>query len=126
MAYIPPPNFGIVEDDLYRSGEPNELSTAWGEGFTSGSVVVRVPAGPVGITGCRWSDSPLFIWFIDTRADFPFLEKLELTKVVYLAPDDPSRALYVGWRLRHVARVSPSRAPSRRLCLSLCSPRVSK
>ncbi len=49
---MPPPNFGIVEEDLYRSGEPSEIN-------------------------------------------FPFLEKLCLARVIYLAPDDPSRALYV-------------------------------
>eukprot|EP01116_Phalansterium_solitarium_P012185 TRINITY_DN28236_c0_g1_i1.p1 TRINITY_DN28236_c0_g1~~TRINITY_DN28236_c0_g1_i1.p1 ORF type:complete len:190 (-),score=22.14 TRINITY_DN28236_c0_g1_i1:166-660(-) len=26
MNYIPPLNFGFVEDDLYRSGQPNELN----------------------------------------------------------------------------------------------------
>eukprot|EP00244_Chara_vulgaris_P005288 TRINITY_DN20_c0_g1_i1.p1 TRINITY_DN20_c0_g1~~TRINITY_DN20_c0_g1_i1.p1 ORF type:complete len:167 (+),score=17.65 TRINITY_DN20_c0_g1_i1:59-559(+) len=24
--FLPPPNFGMVEDDLYRSGQPNELN----------------------------------------------------------------------------------------------------
>eukprot|EP00741_Cyanophora_paradoxa_P001038 tig00000455_g1000.t1 len=45
--FIPPPNFGMVEDDLYRSGQPNELN-------------------------------------------FPFLEKLNLKKIIYLAPDEPA------------------------------------
>ncbi|KAI9219010.1 putative tyrosine phosphatase family protein [Blastocladiella britannica] len=44
---IPPLNFGMIEDDLYRSGQPNELN-------------------------------------------FPFLEKLALRTVVWLAPEDPS------------------------------------
>jgi hypothetical protein len=26
VHFIPPPNFGTVEEGLYRSGEPNELS----------------------------------------------------------------------------------------------------
>eukprot|EP01113_Clastostelium_recurvatum_P016435 TRINITY_DN19400_c0_g1_i1.p1 TRINITY_DN19400_c0_g1~~TRINITY_DN19400_c0_g1_i1.p1 ORF type:complete len:183 (+),score=44.23 TRINITY_DN19400_c0_g1_i1:43-549(+) len=46
--YIPPPNFGMVEDDLYRCGQPNELN-------------------------------------------FPFIEKLNLKKIVFLAPDEPSQ-----------------------------------
>lgn len=50
--YIPPVNFGYVEEDLYRCGRPNELN-------------------------------------------FPFLEKLQLKKILYLAPDDPEQALYV-------------------------------
>jgi tyrosine-protein phosphatase OCA1 len=50
--YIPPLNFGYVEEDLYRCGKPNELN-------------------------------------------FPFLEKLKLKKVLYLAPDDPETPLYV-------------------------------
>ncbi|KAI3660086.1 hypothetical protein MP638_002428 [Amoeboaphelidium occidentale] len=44
--YIPPINYGMIEDDLYRSGLPNELN-------------------------------------------FPFLEKLGLRTVVYLAPEEP-------------------------------------
>jgi len=43
---VPPMNFGLVETDIYRSGQPNELN-------------------------------------------FPFLEKLRLKKIIYLAPDDP-------------------------------------
>eukprot|EP00735_Rhodelphis_limneticus_P006387 TRINITY_DN1878_c0_g1::TRINITY_DN1878_c0_g1_i1::g.14157::m.14157 TRINITY_DN1878_c0_g1::TRINITY_DN1878_c0_g1_i1::g.14157 ORF type:complete len:192 (+),score=-13.63,sp/Q1ZXG8/D1060_DICDI/75.16/2e-83,Y_phosphatase2/PF03162.8/1.9e-51,Y_phosphatase3/PF13350.1/6e+02,Y_phosphatase3/PF13350.1/0.00011,Y_phosphatase/PF00102.22/0.019,DSPc/PF00782.15/0.095 TRINITY_DN1878_c0_g1_i1:72-578(+) len=46
-ALHPPVNFGMVEEDLYRSGQPNELN-------------------------------------------FPFLEKLQLKKVLFLAPDDPT------------------------------------
>jgi tyrosine-protein phosphatase OCA1 len=48
--YMPPMNFGMVADDLYRSGAPNELN-------------------------------------------FPFLEKLHLKKIIFLAPDDPSQQL---------------------------------
>ena len=48
-VFIPPLNFGMVEDDLYRCGQPNELN-------------------------------------------FPFLEKLELKTVIWLAPDEPSEA----------------------------------
>lgn len=44
---IPPLNFGIIEEGLYRSGQPYELS-------------------------------------------FPFLEKLGLRTVVYLAPEEPN------------------------------------
>ena len=50
MNYIPPINFGYVEEDLYRSGTPNELN-------------------------------------------FPFLEKLRLKKIIYLAPEEPSEQL---------------------------------
>ncbi|KAA8495034.1 putative tyrosine-protein phosphatase [Porphyridium purpureum] len=42
---IPPINFGMVEENLYRSGMPNELN-------------------------------------------FPFLERLNLRKIIYLAPED--------------------------------------
>lgn len=49
-SLIPPTNFGIVEEDLYRSGMPNELN-------------------------------------------FPFLEKLRLKTVIYLASDDISDKL---------------------------------
>lgn len=45
-------NFGIVEEDLYRSGQPNELN-------------------------------------------FPFMEKLNLKKVIWLATEEPARELYV-------------------------------
>jgi tyrosine-protein phosphatase OCA1 len=48
--YIPPGNFGMIEEELYRSGQPNELN-------------------------------------------FPFLESLHLKTIIYLAPDEPSRAL---------------------------------
>ncbi|KDE09359.1 hypothetical protein MVLG_00673 [Microbotryum lychnidis-dioicae p1A1 Lamole] len=44
---IPPPNFGMVEDSLYRSGQPLELN-------------------------------------------FPFLEKLALKSIIWLAPEDPN------------------------------------
>ena len=53
MSFIPPPNFGMVEADLYRSGQPNQLN-------------------------------------------FPFLEKLHLRKVIYLAPDEPA-ADFLKW-----------------------------
>ncbi|KNE62252.1 hypothetical protein AMAG_07490 [Allomyces macrogynus ATCC 38327] len=46
--FIPPLNFGMIEDDLYRSGQPNELN-------------------------------------------FPFLEKLGLKTVVWLAPEEPNQ-----------------------------------
>ncbi|KAI8903540.1 protein-tyrosine phosphatase [Gorgonomyces haynaldii] len=42
------PNFGLVEDNLYRCGQPNELN-------------------------------------------FPFLEKLGLKSVIYLAPEEPNK-----------------------------------
>lgn len=44
-AFIPPQNFGVVEADLYRSAQPNELN-------------------------------------------FPFLERLRLRTIIYLAPDE--------------------------------------
>ena len=49
---IPPINFGMVEEQLYRSGMPNELN-------------------------------------------FPFLERLNLKKIIYLAPEDLTQQLYV-------------------------------
>ncbi len=50
---MPPPNWGMVEDGLYRSGQPSELN-------------------------------------------FPFLEKLKLKTVVWLAPEDPNPRLSVA------------------------------
>ncbi|WFD44107.1 protein-tyrosine-phosphatase [Malassezia psittaci] len=49
---IPPPNFGMVEESLYRSGQPDQLN-------------------------------------------FPFLEKLGLRSVIWLAPEEPEVGLYV-------------------------------
>jgi len=49
--YIPPINWGMVEEDLYRSGQPNVLN-------------------------------------------FPFLEKLNLKTIIWLAPDDPTQQFY--------------------------------
>ncbi|KAJ1513549.1 tyrosine-protein phosphatase required for protection against superoxide stress (By similarity) [Coelomomyces lativittatus] len=46
--FIPPLNFGMIDEDLYRSGHPNELN-------------------------------------------FPFLEKLGLKTVVWLAPEEPNQ-----------------------------------
>ncbi|GES74260.1 putative tyrosine phosphatase family protein [Rhizophagus clarus] len=46
--FIPPLNYGMIEEDLYRSGQPNELN-------------------------------------------FPFLEKLGLKTVVWLAPEEPNQ-----------------------------------
>ena len=48
-------NFGMIEEDLYRSGQPNELN-------------------------------------------FPFLEKLGLKTVVFLAPEEPNQKLCVYLR----------------------------
>eukprot|EP01052_Picozoa_sp_SAG31_P022718 SAG31_NODE_1822_length_7193_cov_3.631802_1_plen_193_part_00 len=48
VQLIPPINFGMVEENLFRSGMPNECN-------------------------------------------FPFLERLRLRKVVYLAPEEPSQ-----------------------------------
>ncbi|KAI9592516.1 putative tyrosine phosphatase family protein [Syncephalis fuscata] len=45
--YIPPQNFGYIEENLYRSGQPNELN-------------------------------------------FPFLEKLGLKTLLWLAPEEPN------------------------------------
>ncbi|CAN8065745.1 unnamed protein product [Agarophyton chilense] len=50
-SLIPPINFGIVEEDLYRSGMPNELN-------------------------------------------FPFLERLQLRTIIYLASDEVSDKLH--------------------------------
>ena len=49
---VPPPNLGMVEDSLYRSGQPDQLN-------------------------------------------FPFLEKLGLKSVIWLAPEEPDVGLYV-------------------------------
>jgi tyrosine-protein phosphatase OCA1 len=49
VFYIPPHNYGVVEEDLFRSGQPNELN-------------------------------------------FPFLERLSLKTVIFLAPDEPAPA----------------------------------
>lgn len=49
---VPPPNFGMVEESLYRSGQPDQLN-------------------------------------------FPFLEKLGLKSVIWLAPEEPDVGLYV-------------------------------
>ncbi|KAI7862537.1 putative tyrosine phosphatase family protein [Spinellus fusiger] len=46
--FIPPVNFGMMEEDVYRSGQPNELN-------------------------------------------FPFLEKLGLKTIAWLAPEEPSQ-----------------------------------
>lgn len=56
---VPPPNFGMVEENLYRSGQPDPLS-------------------------------------------FPFLEKLMLTSVIFLAPDDPDPAFVEFCSTRHI------------------------
>jgi tyrosine-protein phosphatase OCA1 len=47
---VPPPNFGMVEENLFRSGQPDQLN-------------------------------------------FPFLEKLSLKSVIFLAPEEPDAAL---------------------------------
>lgn len=49
--FIPPINFGYVEEGLYRSGQPSSLN-------------------------------------------FPFLAKLKLKKIIYLAPDSPSQEFF--------------------------------
>ena len=49
-TFIPPQNFGMVEENLYRCGQPSQLN-------------------------------------------FPFLEKLQLRKIIWLAPDEPQRQL---------------------------------
>lgn len=49
-VFIPPGNWGMVEEELYRSGQPNVLN-------------------------------------------FPFLEKLDLKTIIYLAPDEPAQQL---------------------------------
>jgi protein tyrosine/serine phosphatase len=49
--YIPPINFGAVEENIYRSGQPNELN-------------------------------------------FPFLEKLGLKTIIFLAAEEPNEKLY--------------------------------
>lgn len=49
-TFIPPQNFGVVEEDLYRSGQPIQMN-------------------------------------------FPFLEKLNLQKIIWLDPDEPHSQL---------------------------------
>ncbi|CAD6891029.1 unnamed protein product [Tilletia controversa] len=61
---VPPPNFGIVEENLYRSGQPDQLN-------------------------------------------FPFLEKLNLKTIIWLAPEEPDLAFsdfckYQGITLHHL------------------------
>ena len=55
-TFIPPQNFGMVEENLYRGGQPSQLN-------------------------------------------FPFLEKLRLRKIIWLAPDEPQRQLCAAPRL---------------------------
>ena len=52
IMLVPPPNFGMVEESLYRSGQPDQLN-------------------------------------------FPFLEKLGLKSVIWLAPEEAEVGLYV-------------------------------
>jgi tyrosine-protein phosphatase OCA1 len=80
--YIPPPNFGTIEEGLYRSGEPNEISTR----------IANVSADVAPTLTSELNRPHPHISLHHTRADFPFLEKLQLTKIIYLAPDDPSRS----------------------------------
>eukprot|EP00042_Codosiga_hollandica_P040403 m.347372 g.347372 ORF g.347372 m.347372 type:complete len:66 (+) comp55854_c0_seq2:80-277(+) len=40
QQYLPPPNFGIVEEDLYRSGLPNELNFPFLEKLRLKTIVV--------------------------------------------------------------------------------------
>ncbi|KDN52077.1 putative tyrosine phosphatase family protein [Tilletiaria anomala UBC 951] len=61
---VPPPNFGMVEENLYRSGQPDQIN-------------------------------------------FPFLEKLSLKSVIFLAPEEPDPAfadfcLQQGITLHHL------------------------
>ncbi|KAJ1969298.1 tyrosine-protein phosphatase required for protection against superoxide stress (By similarity) [Dimargaris xerosporica] len=49
QRYVPPINFGYVEETLYRSGQPNELN-------------------------------------------YPFLERLGLKHIIWLAPEEPSQS----------------------------------
>lgn len=67
-------NFGTVEEDLYRAGQPNELN-------------------------------------------FPFMEKLNLKKVIWLAPEEPVRELYVFERRKSesTTRSCPHMSP----CISM-------
>lgn len=58
-AYIPPQNFGMIEENLYRSAQPNELN-------------------------------------------FPFLEKLRLRTIIYLAPDELPQSLLVWLQDQHI------------------------
>ncbi|CAO3660008.1 unnamed protein product [Rhizopus microsporus] len=50
--FIPPVNFGMIEEDLYRSGQPNELN-------------------------------------------FPFLEKLGLKTIAWLALEEPNQRFLI-------------------------------
>ena len=58
-AYIPPQNFGMIEEDLFRSAQPIELN-------------------------------------------FPFLEKLRLRTIIYLAPDELPQSLLVWLQDQHI------------------------
>ncbi|RKO98186.1 hypothetical protein CXG81DRAFT_29280 [Caulochytrium protostelioides] len=44
--YIPPLNFGLVEEDLYRSGQPNELNFPYLEMLGLRTVVYLAPEEP--------------------------------------------------------------------------------
>lgn len=64
---VPPSNFGMVEEELYRSGAPDLIN-------------------------------------------LPFLEKLQLKSLLWLAPEEPDRQLYVhreGSSMERQRRLTP-------------------
>eukprot|EP01004_Peranema_trichophorum_P010218 NODE_8988_length_629_cov_35.065217_g8360_i0.p1 GENE.NODE_8988_length_629_cov_35.065217_g8360_i0~~NODE_8988_length_629_cov_35.065217_g8360_i0.p1 ORF type:complete len:165 (-),score=14.48 NODE_8988_length_629_cov_35.065217_g8360_i0:65-559(-) len=46
MSYIPPVNFGYVEDNVFRSGEPKEKNFSFIETLKLKTVIVLSPEGP--------------------------------------------------------------------------------
>lgn len=43
QCYIPPPNFGMIEEDLYRSGLPSEVNFSFLDGLNIKTVVYLAP-----------------------------------------------------------------------------------
>jgi len=46
VLYIPPANFGMVEDNLYRSGQPNELNYPFIEQLKLKTIISLAPDQP--------------------------------------------------------------------------------
>ena len=76
--FIPPLNFGLVEEELYRSGK-NAVKGRMGILLTECGVVILRPIS-------AFPGQP-------TILNFPFLERLNLRTIVFLAPEEPSQRL---------------------------------
>lgn len=46
MSYIPPVNFGMVEDDLYRSGQPKQMNFPFMETLGLKKIIYLAPDEP--------------------------------------------------------------------------------